>query len=103
MGHSYASNVVHIVFSTKERRPYMSDQTPERLWAYIDGIARNHGIPLIAVGGTTDHVHILASLPATMTLSDLVRNIKANSSRLMRQHVRDFSWQEGYGAFSVSS
>ena len=83
----------------------MRENDLERIHAYLGGIINNlGGIPII-VGGIDDHIHILTSLPKTMALSDFVRVIKADSSKWMKQldrHYSDFSWQEGYGAFSVS-
>jgi REP element-mobilizing transposase RayT len=73
-----------------------------RLWNYLAGIARNHGMQVLAVGGTENHVHILVVLPPDMALSDAVRTLKANSSRWMRETDRLFAWQGGYGAFSVA-
>ena len=83
----------------------MRENDLERIHAYLGGIINNlGGIPII-VGGIDDHVHILTSLPKTMALTDFVRVIKANSSKWIKQldgHYSKFSWQEGYGAFSVS-
>jgi REP element-mobilizing transposase RayT len=73
-----------------------------RLWNYLAGIARNHGMQMLAVSGTENHVHILAVLPPDMALSDAVRILKTNSSRWVRETDHFFAWQEGYGAFSVS-
>jgi len=73
-----------------------------RLWNYLAGIARNHGMQMLSVGGTQNHVHMLVVLPSDMALSDAVRTLKANSSRSMRETDRLFAWQEGYGALSVS-
>ncbi len=101
MPHSYIANRVHVVFSTKSRRDQILNCT--KLWAYIEGIGRNHNSPTFAVGGTANHVHILLTVPATIPLSKLVQTVKANSSRWLRATVPDFAWQEGYGAFSVSA
>ena len=83
----------------------MRENDLERIHAYLGGIINNlGGIPII-VGGIDDHVHILTSLPKTMALTDFVRVIKADSSKWVKQldgHYSNFSWQEGYGAFSVS-
>lgn len=83
----------------------MRENDLERIHAYLGGIINNlGGIPII-VGGIDDHIHILTSLPKTMALTDFVRVIKADSSKWMKlldSHYSDFSWQEGYGAFSVS-
>src|SRR5271165_4744150 len=102
MAHSYVSSVFHIVFSTKQRMQLIRPEHQSRLWNYLAGIARNHGMQMLAVGGTQNHVHMLAVLPSDMALSDAVRTLKANSSRWMRETDRLFAWQAGYGAFSVS-
>jgi REP element-mobilizing transposase RayT len=102
MAHSYVSSVFHVVFSTKGRtQAIRTDQLP-KLWNYLAGIARNLRIHVLAVGGIENHVHILLALPADQKLSDVVRTLKCNSSRWMRETSSRFSWQEGYGAFSVS-
>jgi len=102
MAHSYVSSVFHIVFSTKQRMQLIRADHQSRLWNYLAGIARNHGMQMLAVGGTENHVHMLVVLPSDMALSDAVRTLKANSSRWMRETDRMFAWQEGYAAFSVS-
>jgi REP element-mobilizing transposase RayT len=102
MAHSYVSSVFHVVFSTKQRMQLIRPDDQSRLWNYLAGIARNHGMRVLAVGGTENHVHVLVVLPADMALSDAVRTLKANSSRWVRETDRLFAWQEGYGAFSVS-
>jgi REP-associated tyrosine transposase len=100
MSRSYVLNYVHCVFSTKGRAQLVRD--PEPLWAYLRGIARNRGFEILAVGGTENHVHLLISLPAGLHLVDVVRDLKANSSRFMKTNVPLFSWQDGYAAISVS-
>ena len=102
MPHSYVSSIFHVVFSTKHRRQLIPAPDQARLWNYLAGIARNHDIQMLAVGGTEDHVHVLLAIPADTALADAVRTLKANSSRLMRGTSSSFSWQDGYGAFSVS-
>ncbi len=72
----------------------------EELYAYLGGIARGEGFSLAAAGGTANHVHLLFALPADTTLAHAVQKLKRSSSRWMG---REFVWQEGYGAFSVSS
>jgi REP element-mobilizing transposase RayT len=69
----------------------------------MNGIARNHNITLIEVGGTGNHVHVLMALPSDVPIAKAIQVLKANSSRWVREHGVDFSWQEGYGAFSVSA
>jgi len=105
MGHTYVRNPLHVVFSTKERRP-MSAAVPERLWPYMGGIARANGFRAIAVGGRPDHTHLLLVLPATMALAKAVQLIKGGSSKWVHETFpdeRSFAWQEGYGAFGVSA
>jgi REP element-mobilizing transposase RayT len=100
MSHTYANNFIHCVFSTKDRRSLIPATRSAELYAYLGGIARGEGFSLAAAGGTANHVHLLFVLPADYTLAHAVQKLKGNSSRWMG---RDFSWQEGYGAFSVSS
>jgi putative transposase len=102
MGHSYTSNLIHLVFSTKDRTDIIRDELQPKLWAYMVGIGQNHGIELLATGGFNNHAHTLLSLPASMPLSKAVQTLKATSSRWMGEHGVRFAWQEGFGAFSVS-
>ncbi len=102
MSHSYSSNLVHCVFSTKNRVNSIPRPRQEMFYAYLFGIAKNLKIEVLAIGGIANHVHILLTLPATKTLSDTVRDLKANSSRWMRESDKKFAWQEGFAAFSVS-
>ncbi len=94
----------HIVFSTKERRALIDAESLPRLHAYLGGIVRAAGGVAIAVGGIADHVHLLVGLPPTVCVADMVRILKANSSKWMHEARgrKLFSWQAGYGAFSVS-
>ena len=95
----------HLIFSTKERHPFIVEEWRERLHAYLGGIVRElKGIPE-TVGGTADHVHLLVGLRATHCLADFLRDLKAASSKWVHESIgeRDFSWQEGYGAFTVSA
>lgn len=100
MSHTYANNVVHCVFSTKDRRPLIPAERTAELYAYLGGIARGEGFSLIAAGGTSNHIHLLFTLPPAYTLAHAVQKLKGSSSRWMGHR---FSWQEGNGAFSVSS
>ncbi len=102
MPHSYIVSIFHIVFTTKQRTHLIPPDHQPRLWNYLAGIARNHGMHVLAVGGTANHVHLLIILPAETALADAVRTLKANSSRWMRETSPSFAWQQGYGAFSVS-
>ena len=94
----------HIVFSTKDRHPFIADEWRNRLHAYLGGLVRAaDGIPE-ATGGTADHVHLLAGLRATHSLAPFVQDIKQTSSRWIHETigVKNFAWQPGYGAFTVS-
>lgn len=105
MANSYIVCFMHCVFSTKERRQQITDDVRERLWAYVGGIARENDMKTIAVGGTSDHIHALLSLPATMPVAKAVQLIKGGSSKWIHDTFPEqgsFAWQEGYGAFSVS-
>jgi len=103
MSNTYCSSLFHCVFSTKERRKNIAPDVQARLWAYIGGVAREHEMKALAVGGMEDHVHILLSLSAPTSVADAMRDIKSASSRWMKETcaLRDFEWQGGYGAFSI--
>jgi REP element-mobilizing transposase RayT len=94
----------HIVFSTKNREPRIAPEWRDRLHAYLGGVARKSGAIPEVVGGVADHIHILLGLPATARLADVLRDIKAVSSKWVHDEIEDraFAWQEGYGAFTVS-
>jgi putative transposase len=99
MAHTYATNFIHCIFSTKARKPLIEAGRRTALYAYLGGIARGEGFSVIAAGGTANHVHLLFNLPPTQSLATAVQKLKGSSSHWMGP---DFSWQEGYGAFSVS-
>jgi putative transposase len=103
VSHTYAQNVVHVVFSTKDRRKIIDPEFRPKLWAYLKGICRNTGVYVHSIGGTQDHIHLLIHVPAVLTLAKAVATVKANSSRWAREEGHKFAWQEGYGAFSVSA
>jgi putative transposase len=103
VAHSFSRIHLHLVFSTKDRRNAIAKEWQPRLWAYLGGICRNHEIIPLAIGGTENHVHLLIQLPPTIAPAKAVALLKANSSKWMGEQGHAFSWQEGYGAFSVSS
>ncbi len=103
MSQTFSQNIVHIVFSTRERRKMITKEIQLRMWAYIAGICRKEGIFVHAIGGMEDHVHGLIQLPPPFALAKAVLLIKANSSKWMSAMERRFAWQKGYGAFSVSA
>ncbi len=104
MPSSFSNLTFHLVFSTKYRRPVLMEKYREVLYPYISGIIEHHDGRLMAIGGMEDHVHILVKCSPTIAIADLVRDIKANSSKWMHeeQGMRGFAWQVGYAAFSVS-
>jgi putative transposase len=102
MSHTYTQNLLHIVFSTKNRRKAIPERLQPRVWSYIVGICKNLDIPVHAIGGADDHLHLLIQLPPTLPLAKAVSAIKSNSSRWAHENGYDFAWQEGYSAFSVS-
>lgn len=105
MGHTYTNLLVHIIFSTKNRVPMLDSKLNVRLFPYIGGIIRELGGTALLINGPTDHVHILALLPAAETVSNIVGKLKANSSGWIHREFPDkraFAWQTGYAAFSVS-
>ncbi|HKD79471.1 MAG TPA: IS200/IS605 family transposase [Candidatus Angelobacter sp.] len=103
MAHTSTHNYLHIVFGTKERNNLISQELQPKLWAYIVGICQNHEIVPFIIGGMPDHIHALVRVPPILPLAKAVSVIKANSSRWMGENGTRFGWQEGYGAFSVSS
>jgi putative transposase len=102
---SFTQLTYHIVFATKYRRRTINDNVRERLYEYIGGTLRAKKGNLIEIGGTADHVHILARLSPSLAVANVVRDVKANSSKWMNEQVEttlQFEWQKGYGAFTVS-
>lgn len=101
--HTYTALYAHIVFATHSRRASILTSFRTFLHRYIDGIVANVGARPIQTGGVADHVHVLVEMPAELSVAELVRLIKSNSSKWVRQSFsRHFRWQRGYSAFSVS-
>jgi REP element-mobilizing transposase RayT len=103
MPHTYAQNVVHIVFSTKGRRKTISKDFQARLWAYAAGICKKLDVFVHKIGGIEDHVHLLIQIPPALALAKAVLAIKSNSSRWANEEGHKLAWQQGYAAFSVSA
>ncbi|HEX5470677.1 MAG TPA: IS200/IS605 family transposase [Lacipirellulaceae bacterium] len=104
MSHSYVSALFHCVFSTKERRKTITAELQERLWPYMGGIARENKMRALTIGGIEDHVHLLLSIPSTLSVAKSLQLIKGGSSKWVHDTFPKFigfEWQEGYGAFSV--
>ncbi len=109
MSQSLSQVWVHVIFSTKNRYPYLKDPNiRERVYEYIVAICQNLQCNVIAINGVEDHVHLLAGLHKNISLCDLVEKIKKSSSKWIKgigihhNHLNKFYWQSGYGAFSVS-
>jgi putative transposase len=102
---TFTSLHYHLVFSTKNREPFISNVWISRLHEYLGGTVHGLGGIPEGIGGVSDHVHLLVGLKATHCLSDFMRDLKKASSIWVHQEItlRDFSWQEGYAAFSISA
>ncbi len=106
MASTLVQQYMHIVFHTKCTAITMREEDLGRIFDYVGGVIRNINGVSIQVGGRPDHIHILASMPKTMSLTEFVRTIKSNSSKWIKtldSYYEPFMWQEGYGAFSVSA
>lgn len=105
MAHTFSNILVHVIFSTKERRPLISDSFRERLWAYMGGVAKNEFGSARIIGGTDDHIHALLSLNTTISVAKAMERWKSVATGWVHKNIPGtsaFCWQEGYGAFSVS-
>ncbi len=104
MANTYINILIHTVFTTKNREPWLSSSLRERLYPYICGIARENSLKVLCIGGTDNHVHILLSLNSTTSIAKAIQLIKGGSSKWIHDTFSEqklFSWQEGYGAFSI--
>ena len=105
MSQSFAKNYIHLIFATKYRENIIKQTDLSELYAYITGILNHIDCPMICIGGTTNHVHVLCVLNKNMALSKMVEEVKRSSSKWIKSKdpfYRQFGWQNGYGAFSVS-
>ena len=104
MPQSLSLVVIHAIFSTKDRRPLLHSGTRPKLHAYLATAARNSGCDCYRAGGVADHVHLAIRLSRTITIADLIETLKTSSSKWLKTQdtdLRAFSWQRGYGCFSV--
>jgi REP element-mobilizing transposase RayT len=100
---SYTNLLYHIVYSTKARAPFITKDWRNDLHEYLGGTVRGLKSTALEIGGVDDHVHLLTSIPPTISVSEFMSKLKANSSHWAKQRShKPFSWQEGYSAFSVS-
>jgi putative transposase len=105
MAGTYSQIYIQVVFAVRGRQNLLHKEWREEVWKYMSGIITNKGHKPIIINGVEDHVHVLLGLKPAMALSDLVRDIKNNSSNFINDHhwiKARFCWQEGYGAFSYS-
>ena len=104
MAQSLSNVLLHRVFSTKNRSPWIDLEIEVELFKYVAGICRELSCPSHKIGGADDHIHIACSLSRTIAISKLVEEIKTSSSKWIKTKGRqyaDFGWQNGYGAFSI--
>jgi len=106
MPQSLAQVYLHLVWSTKQRQPFLTSRGDrEKLHAYVAGTCHNLNCSSLKVGGVEDHMHVLCRLSRTMSIADLVRDLKRASSgwvKTLSRKLKEFDWQNGYGAFSIS-
>jgi len=102
MSHSYTNLLYHIVYGTVGRQPLIDENFKPRLYEYLGGTIRGLKGVCLEIGGVEDHVHILAKLHPTISVSDFLEKLKANSSKWAKSVQRGFGWQGGYSAFTVS-
>ncbi len=106
MAQSLANVLLHIIFSTKNRHPFIDKDIEPELYAYITSISTSCGCYVHKIGGIEDHLHLFTSLPRTLTISDMLEEVKKNSSKWIKtkgEKYCEFAWQKGFGAFSVSA
>ena len=105
MANTYTCLHYHIIFSTKDREPWLRKDAQPRVWSYLGGIARENHINPLCIGGMEDHLHMLLGLPPNLSVSDAVKRVKGGSSLWVKETFPgclSFAWQDGYGAFAVS-
>ena len=106
MSQSLSLVILHLIFSTKDRFPCLDPITRQNLHAYLGSVARNSTCEAYRVGGTADHVHLAVRLCRTLTIAELIEELKTSSSKWIKKQrpgLHRFSWQRGYGAFSVGT
>ena len=106
MANTYYSLTIHYVFSTIRREPVITQELRDRLWSFMGGVLRQNKMKALCIGGAADHVHLLVSLPTTMSVAKAVQLVKGNSSKWVHDTFPSqsgFEWQKGYAAFSVSA
>ena len=105
MANTYTSLFYHLVFSTKNREPWLIPTIKRRVWSYLGGVARTHNVTPIQIGGIEDHIHALVLARPTIALFEIAKFLKGDSSKWIHEEFSNmlgFAWQDGYGGFSVS-
>ena len=105
MANTYTSLHYHVIFSTKNREPWLRQDIEQRVWSYLGGIARENEMRALIIGGIENHVHLLLGIPPVLAVSKAVQLIKGGSSGWIKETfpgMGGFGWQDGYGAFTVS-
>jgi REP element-mobilizing transposase RayT len=106
MAHTYTNLIYHIIFSTARREPLITPRIRDDLFNYIGGVVTGHDGDLIEINGFPDHMHLVIRMKAAISVAEMVRLVKCNSSKTMNDRpdaAGRFGWQDGYGAFSVSA
>lgn len=104
MPQSLSSILIHLVFSTKHREPFITPAIDSELHRYMATSFRQHESPSLIIDGTADHIHALVAFGRTITVASLVEEVKTGSSKWIKpkgRELRNFHWQKGYGAFSI--
>ena len=105
MANTFTSLHYHLIFSTKNREPWITHDIEDRIWKFIGGIARENKMKALHIGGMPDHVHLALALRPTHSVSEALQLLKGGSSKWIKgtfPKMRGFRWQDGYGAFTVS-
>ena len=103
MSHTLGNILLHLIFSTSQRRPLIKPEFRDDLFAYLGGVIREINGTALIINGTADHVHMLVRVRPSQSASEIARLVKTNSSKWVREKwSREFAWQTGYGVFSVS-
>lgn len=105
MGHTYSNILIHALFSTKDRHPWLRKEVRQELFPYLGGTVNKLGGQSVIVNGVADHVHMLFVVPPSVALADMMEKAKASSSGWVKKRwpeLQKFGWQTGYTAFSVS-
>ncbi|MGE0820993.1 MAG: IS200/IS605 family transposase [Candidatus Binatia bacterium] len=105
MANTYTCLHYHVIFSTKNRERWITADIQTRIWSYLGGIAREHCVVPLTIGGVEDHVHLVLNVPPSIALSRALQLLKGGSSKWFHETfpmLRGFGWQDGYGAFTVS-